>query len=73
MRRVDLLLGWISLGGGAGALFAVAWTAQWISAGALLGVVMLVNAAARFRLALTDAASAGPRPDRDGLSPSTGR
>ena len=73
MRRVDLLLGWISLGGGAGALLGVAWTAQWVSVGTLLGVVLLVNAAARFHLSREDAASAGPPAARDGLSPSTGR
>ena len=69
MRRVDLVLGWISVGGGSGALLAVPWTAQWISVGTLLGVVMLVNAAARFRLAREDPAPAGLRPDGDVRSP----
>ena len=64
MQRADLVLGWISLAGGSIALLAVVWTAQWVSAGTLLGVVMLVNAAARLRLAREGAAPPGSGPAR---------
>ena len=73
VQRADLVLGWISLTGGSVALLAVAWTAQWVSVGTLLGAVMLVNAAARLRLAREDAASPGSGAASDDRSPPAAR
>jgi hypothetical protein len=47
VQRADLVLGWISAAGGAIALLVVVLTAQWLSLGTLLGIVLIANAAAR--------------------------
>ena len=47
MLRADLVLGWISAAGGAIALLVVVLTAQWVSLGTLLGIVLIANAAVR--------------------------
>ncbi len=47
VRRADLVLGWISAAGGAIALLVVVLTAQWLSLGTLLGIVLIANAAVR--------------------------
>jgi hypothetical protein len=45
--RADLVLGWISAAVGAIALVVVVLTAQWVSLGTLLGIVLIANAAVR--------------------------
>jgi hypothetical protein len=51
MRRVDVVLASISVGGGALVLLLVVLSAEWLGLGTLLGAVLLANGAVRLRLA----------------------
>ena len=51
MRPMDLALAWLSAASGVLTLLIIVLSAQWISFGTLLVVVLLRNAVVRLRLA----------------------